>query len=394
MDDQGLAWPAWKFGMKRDDLFTTLHDRYNTFSCSLQDPEAFHHDVYEASRDADTAEEFHRLMADRKRQRVEELHVSLESLAVEIIANPDLMASDQWQYALQLFRTKSFDSIVRFFGSYIPDNAYDQSDKSTAPPSPYYTSSEACSADDALYSSTTDDESFHLEVFDEEPTPNAQAKSMDVVYDGPLSPPQSEAESELSSGTGSSATYESITNPPSRSMSFSGSESGHMGPGLIHSTFTRDEDETSQSDDCDTAVTSVCDSSECRSAIDPAEQEPLFHVVASDEEDDIPTTQFPDDDFNTLDSCDSFNDTLDSETATPKAEPFSTCYVDYKSVLSRRLSSPSHNRAPSPKSSLSHRRDNSPLREVRRSPEESLSKIQKPLMDAGRRRPKMRTRLD
>ncbi|ETS06925.1 hypothetical protein M419DRAFT_121743, partial [Trichoderma reesei RUT C-30] len=120
MDDPDISWPAWKFGLKRDDLFTTLHDQYNTFTYTLQDPEAFHHDVYEISHRADTAEEFHRFMAARQRQRLSELEESLETLAVEIIANPKLIGSDQWQHALQLFRTKSFDSIVRYFASYLP----------------------------------------------------------------------------------------------------------------------------------------------------------------------------------------------------------------------------------------------------------------------------------
>lgn len=51
MDDSGWTWPAWKFGMKRDDLFTKLHDQYNVVPSSLQDPEAFHHDVYEISNE-------------------------------------------------------------------------------------------------------------------------------------------------------------------------------------------------------------------------------------------------------------------------------------------------------------------------------------------------------
>ncbi|KAH7115526.1 hypothetical protein EDB81DRAFT_819690 [Dactylonectria macrodidyma] len=31
MDDPSWAWPAWKFDMKRGDLFTKLHDQYNTY---------------------------------------------------------------------------------------------------------------------------------------------------------------------------------------------------------------------------------------------------------------------------------------------------------------------------------------------------------------------------
>ena len=166
MDDPGWSWPAWKFGLKRDDLFTSLHDRYNTFSYTIQDPEAFHHDVYEISRDADSSDEFHRLMADRQRQRLHELHESLESLAVEIIANPTLMASDQWQHALQLFRTKSYDSIVRFFASYLPDHYLDRHDARSTSSSfseadtTYTASTKASSVGDAPCPFLDDDDFF------------------------------------------------------------------------------------------------------------------------------------------------------------------------------------------------------------------------------------------
>ncbi|TPX16376.1 uncharacterized protein E0L32_004025 [Thyridium curvatum] len=122
MDEPGLAWPSWKFGMKRDDLFTTLQDQYNTIPSSIQDPEAFHHDVYEISHEASSPDEFHRLMAERKEQRIRELNDSLESAALEIIANPSLIGTEQWQHAVQLFRTKSLDSLVRYFSSYLPLN--------------------------------------------------------------------------------------------------------------------------------------------------------------------------------------------------------------------------------------------------------------------------------
>ncbi|KAK7967060.1 uncharacterized protein PG986_001337 [Apiospora aurea] len=122
MDDElSWSWPAWKFGMKRDDLFTKLHDQYNTFQSTIQDPEAFHHDVFEISNSAATADEFHRLLADRREQRLRELNDCLESASFEIVGNPNLIGTDQWQYAVQLFRTKSLDSLVRYFSSYLPD---------------------------------------------------------------------------------------------------------------------------------------------------------------------------------------------------------------------------------------------------------------------------------
>ncbi|KAH9894674.1 hypothetical protein F4778DRAFT_285694 [Xylariomycetidae sp. FL2044] len=121
MDEPCAQWPAWKFGMRRDDLFTKLQDQYNTLAFSIQDPEAFHHDVCEISNTASSTEEFHRLLADRKELRLRELNQSLESASLEIIANPKLIGTEQWHHAIQLFRTKSLDSLVRYFGSYLPE---------------------------------------------------------------------------------------------------------------------------------------------------------------------------------------------------------------------------------------------------------------------------------
>ncbi|KAK4224001.1 hypothetical protein QBC38DRAFT_486488 [Podospora fimiseda] len=120
--DTCWSWPHWKFGLKKDDLFSKLHDQYNTVPTPILDPEAFHHDVYEISNEASTTDEFYRLLRDRKQQRIRELNESLESAAFEIVANPSLIGTEQWQYAVQLFRTKSLDSLVRYFSSYLPSD--------------------------------------------------------------------------------------------------------------------------------------------------------------------------------------------------------------------------------------------------------------------------------
>lgn len=108
--------------MKRDALFTTLHKQYNTFQSTIQDPDAFHHDVFEIASEATTTGEFHHLLAIRRDQRLRELNESLESASFEIIANPNLVGTTQWEYALQLFRTRSLDSLVRYFASYLPSS--------------------------------------------------------------------------------------------------------------------------------------------------------------------------------------------------------------------------------------------------------------------------------
>ncbi|PNY24356.1 Uncharacterized protein TCAP_05706 [Tolypocladium capitatum] len=415
MDDPGWAWPAWKFGMKRDDLFTTLHDRYNTFSYTLQDPEAFHHDVYEISRDADTSEQFHRLMADRQQQRLRELNESLETLAVEIIANPKLMGSAQWQHALQMFRTKSYDSIVRYFASYLPDDYLDRHEsQSTSSYSSFSetdsihtVSTKASSADDA-HSFLGDDDFF----------PNGPVMTVepcsfehDAHHEGPLSPPQSEttpSECSASSPSVADSPAYSATNPPSRSMSFSGSESGHLGAELMRRRFDcHDDDETSQSDDCDTSATSVCDSTETRSSCDGVadmseaddKSEACQPLYFDDEE--FPPAQYPDDEFDHLYTPSVSNHIIESDTPTPRQETVAaTSYMEYKSMAARRLPSPHrrspspHRRSPSPKSHLVHRAMGNPAREVRRSPEEAMSKIQKSLQDPLRKRPKGKRRVD
>ncbi|WKT39820.1 Peptidase S9, prolyl oligopeptidase, catalytic domain [Fusarium oxysporum f. sp. vasinfectum] len=338
MDDPGWSWPAWKFGMKRDDLFHTLHEKYNTFTFNLQDPEAFHHDVYEISRDADTVDDFHRLLDERKQQRIHELHESLESLAVEIIANPKLMDSEHWQYALQLFRTKSFDSIVRYFASYLPEQYLDHNDRdhdaiSIASLSSF-SETNSVKTESTTASSVDDASSF----FDDEPilTKGPLSIHTDIrpssVVQAPPSPPHSEAahgdESSVSSPT-SMESHEYST-PPSRSMSFSGSETAAAISDLTRS-LVHDEDETSQFDDGDFAVASDSDCAESQSSLDvmdDGEQSNDKYEDDLEEEDDFPTTQFPED---ASDGCDFYDDTPNfDDTPTPRQESIAPCYIEYK----------------------------------------------------------------
>lgn len=391
MEDPGWSWPAWKFGLKRDDLFTSLHDKYNTFTFSLQDPEAFHHDVCEIAYDADTTEQFFHLMADRRRQRLRELHESLETLAVEIIANPRLMDSDHWEYALQLFRTKSFDSLVRYFASYLPNGYLSDGDSHTscsssssfsdAPSVSTTASSKASSVADApaFY------ESYLDEAVVEEP---CHIDSEACEYHGaigPLSPPESEAmqpDSPASLPTDTESHDDASTRAPSRSMSFSGSESGAFMPGFIRSLR---DDETSQALDY-SANTSVVDCDESSSIDSNGDKATSVMSLAEDEDDDLSTAQFPEDDFDAFDCLN--NDNIDSDTPTPRQEAITSSYIEYKSVLSRRLPSPYHRRTPSPTPRSHRTAGGSPTRDVRRSPEEALSKIQKTCSDPMRKRPR------
>ncbi|KAF5621973.1 ribose-phosphate pyrophosphokinase [Fusarium sp. NRRL 52700] len=89
--------PAWKFGLKNEDLSNKLHDQYNTYLAPIQSPEAFFHDIYEIARTAHSAAEFHHLAHGRRQQRLNELNDALESASFEIIGNPNLIETRQQQ---------------------------------------------------------------------------------------------------------------------------------------------------------------------------------------------------------------------------------------------------------------------------------------------------------
>ncbi|KAH8649323.1 hypothetical protein BX600DRAFT_366632, partial [Xylariales sp. PMI_506] len=121
MEDTDWSWPAWKFGMTQDQLFTNLHDQYNTIPSAIQDPQSFHRDVYEISNAVSTVGELDLQLSERKGQRLRELNNVLELASYEIIANPNLIGTEQWQYAVHLFRSRSLDSLVQYFASYLPN---------------------------------------------------------------------------------------------------------------------------------------------------------------------------------------------------------------------------------------------------------------------------------
>lgn len=163
-----------------------------------------------------------------------------------------------------------------------------------------------------------------------------------------------------------------------------------------------DYEQTSQSDDCGTAITSVCESSESPSAIDEINEPSLTQRKAGedfgfDEDEEFPTAQYPDDEFDYLDFTHNraTHDTPASDTPTSRPEvPFAS-HMEFRSIISKKTPSSSiHQRSSSPKSFLANRGAGLPSREVRRSPEESSSKIQKIVQDFTKKRSKPRRRID
>ncbi|RKU43735.1 hypothetical protein DL546_005542 [Coniochaeta pulveracea] len=255
MDDPASSWPFWKFGFKKDDLVTTLHDQYNTYPIPIQDPEAFHHDVFECSQEAGTTEDFHRLLASRKEQRLRELNGSLESAALEIIANPGLIGTEQWQYALQLFRTKSLDSLVRYFSSYLPDSH------------PWYKSETDATLvgfdDDGehLKSKIHSDEVLLFDDRDEELIITHEPLPLSNIAEPQLPPsPRSMTMCSNASSTDARHVYGANNVTLTRTPSLSGSESGlYLYPSRLEGLEHFHDDDTSQPDDPETPLSEYSD---------------------------------------------------------------------------------------------------------------------------------------
>lgn len=389
MEDPEWAWPYWKFGLKRDDLFSTLHDQYNTFPSSIQDPEAFHHDVYEISHEASSASEFHRLMADRKQQRLHELNESLELASVEIIANPSLIGTAQWQYALQLFRAKSLDSLVRYFASYLPDDhPWHRTDSSSA------SVSETSSTDDPLAHSHA---TSFFDDHDEKPMMTREPLCISTSIPTQLPPsPRSmtmQSDDSLAASPVDLAHHNYILNnlTPARTLSFSESESDRF---CLRDSHHLDD---ASHGDPGTPTTSISDISETRSLGEAGEKDDVAPITVVEEDAD---TQL------------SFDlESMESETPTPKPETAagSTSFFDAKPALRQRLHrscSPSRPHPLSQSAAFSHPNLEQPVpsrlrrRDVRptygccrRSSREPAPRIQKPLPDPIRSRPRGRRRL-
>ncbi|KAK0657931.1 hypothetical protein B0T16DRAFT_453346 [Cercophora newfieldiana] len=316
-DDPCWSWPHWKFGLKRNDLFTKLHDQYNTVPSAIQDPQAFHHDVYEISHEATSTDDFHRLLQDRKEQRLRELNESLESAAFEIIANPSLIGTEQWQHAVQLFRTKSLDSLVRYFASYLPlDHPWHKPSRSVS-------GSETSSTVDSVANS-------HSSIFDDGPIMTDEPLEMEMgtpyepydAYDAIL-PPSPRSMTTCSESSAASPMdiphhdYDLNTMTPPRTLSYSESEPD------LH------EEEVSQPCEAESQATSVSVASE----VD-------FDVVDKV----IITTTNPEAPKDDSVSLFSGPDAIESETPTPKPERQAASFFEPKPSLPHRR----HRIAPRP----------------------------------------------
>ncbi|KAI0398828.1 hypothetical protein F4802DRAFT_104445 [Xylaria palmicola] len=117
--EQEWHWPAWKFGMAMDELFTTLHSQFNTWAAPMQSFEAFKHDVWEISNAATTRDDFFQALEMRKKQRSEEMARVWDMMACYMTAGQSILPDDHWEQAIRFFRTRSLDNMLAFLYQFL-----------------------------------------------------------------------------------------------------------------------------------------------------------------------------------------------------------------------------------------------------------------------------------
>ncbi|EQL02359.1 hypothetical protein G6O67_007836 [Ophiocordyceps sinensis] len=123
-DVPAFQWPYWEVGLRDEDLFGELHQRFNTMPNPgfIQDPSAFHADVFELARICADKEEFLARLQQRRDERLKELEEFRSNLYIAISHGYTCLDSKQRFELGRLDRYASFDTLVSFYGTLIgPD---------------------------------------------------------------------------------------------------------------------------------------------------------------------------------------------------------------------------------------------------------------------------------
>lgn len=231
----------------------------------------------------------------------------LEDASFEIIGNPSLIGTEQWQYAIQLFRTKSLDSLVRYFSSYLPqEHPWHNDNESGSPISSTASSHPAIFDCDGpmFFDEPEEDDTYYT---------NEHSQSFDITDLSLDQPTRSMTVRSEDSGVSVSERvqhkHQYDARISQRAMSFSESEPDHIATAMHDSIPTLHDDEvTSQSDDPETPSTSISD---------------LSDVDESRGKGTLVTAIVDDDEYLSISHAQLHSmDSMESETPTPKPEQY------------------------------------------------------------------------
>ncbi|TLD19238.1 hypothetical protein PspLS_10053 [Pyricularia sp. CBS 133598] len=144
-------WPWYKFQLKPNALYTTLHERFNTRTYPIQNPHAFLFDVRSCANKSNDVNEFYAKLEERRDERVRELEEVWENVTDLMVFDERGLPSNRiWTckqcnnssgineiitpcepvstndtpdvrslWFFNIIQTMSFDSMVRFFDGFV-----------------------------------------------------------------------------------------------------------------------------------------------------------------------------------------------------------------------------------------------------------------------------------
>ncbi|KAM4060796.1 hypothetical protein HRG_001673 [Hirsutella rhossiliensis] len=119
-------WPFWNVGCREADLFGELHQRFNevpnpTF---IQDPDAFHADVFELARDSANKDEFIARLQERRDLRLKELDDFRRKIYILLRSGFTSLDDNQVCRLMHMNLFATLDSIVALYASLLAPNEY------------------------------------------------------------------------------------------------------------------------------------------------------------------------------------------------------------------------------------------------------------------------------
>ncbi|KAI0970008.1 hypothetical protein F4678DRAFT_437297 [Xylaria arbuscula] len=141
VQEREYHWKSNNVGMKMQDLWGELHDKYNIIHIPLLDQQHFHQDVKEVAEKANTKDEFNRLMAERSWSHHEQLAEEFNALFNRIAANPSkLISPSLWALCLLFSRDRSLSNLHTVFSTLLQGPETSSSLPSPTPTPPRATS--------------------------------------------------------------------------------------------------------------------------------------------------------------------------------------------------------------------------------------------------------------
>lgn len=119
-NQRSWRWPAWRVGLKQEDFFDDLYDRFNMTSIRILEPEAFLWDVRELAQRSSNKDEFYARLRWRMEYRLAELQCFASRLKYMFFpAGYNQLDPHQSLACHRALGYPSVDLLVAFFAAFV-----------------------------------------------------------------------------------------------------------------------------------------------------------------------------------------------------------------------------------------------------------------------------------